>query len=49
MILFELNVKWNRVNFYEGVVAKRAQSSYPVQLRDPEAPFPGWMKHRWAY
>jgi ATP-dependent DNA ligase len=35
--------------FYEGLVAKRADSTYPLQLRSPDAEFPGWVKHRWAF
>jgi hypothetical protein len=37
------------VEFYEGVVAKRADSPYPLQLRSPDVEFPFWMKHRWAF
>ena len=33
--------------FYEGVVAKRTDSLYPVQLRSATLEFAGWMKHRW--
>ena len=36
-------------DFYEGVVAKRADSLYPVQLRSPEQEFPFWVKHRWRF
>lgn len=35
--------------FYEGVVAKRADALYPIQLRSAETEFPFWMKHRWAF
>jgi hypothetical protein len=35
--------------FYEGLVAKRADSKYPFQLRSPEETFPFWIKHRWAF
>lgn len=35
--------------FYEGLVAKRADSLYPIQLRSPDQEFPFWMKHRWAF
>ena len=45
--LKQLNRKW-RCPFYEGVVAKRSDSLYPVQLRSPTLEFPGWVKHRWA-
>ena len=39
----------NRVlgcDFFEGVVMKRADSSYPVQLRSSTEEFRGWVKHR---
>lgn len=36
-------------DFYEGLVAKRADSIYPIQLRSPKLEFPFWVKHRWAY
>jgi hypothetical protein len=45
--LKQLNGQW-RCPFYEGVVAKRADSLYPVQLRSAGLEFAGWMKHRWA-
>jgi ATP-dependent DNA ligase len=32
--------------FYEGVVAKKANSLYPVQLNSPEQATATWMKHR---
>jgi len=35
--------------FYEGMVAKRADSRYPLQRRSPDIEFPFWMKHRWAF
>ena len=35
-----------RCDFFEGVVMKRADSSYPVQLRSPTDEFRGWVKHR---
>jgi len=35
--------------FYEGLVAKRADSKYPMQLRSPAEEFPFWVKHRWAF
>jgi len=34
--------------FYEGIVCKRVDSLYPVQLRNPSTEFPRWMKHRFA-
>src|ERR1017187_1233350 len=44
----QLNREW-AAEFYEGFVAKRADSSYPIQLRNPEFDCPYWMKHRWAW
>lgn len=35
--------------FFEGIVAKRADSLYPIQLRSPDQEFPFWMKHRWQF
>jgi ATP-dependent DNA ligase len=32
--------------FYEGLVAKKVDSIYPIQLRSPEEDFPFWVKHR---
>jgi ATP-dependent DNA ligase len=32
---------------FEGVVCKREDSIYPVQLQDPKREFPQWIKHRW--
>ncbi|HVM50948.1 MAG TPA: hypothetical protein VMU04_23170 [Candidatus Acidoferrum sp.] len=43
-----LNQRWG-APFYEGLVAKRADSTYPIQLRDPKAQCPWWIKHRWAW
>lgn len=37
------------VPFYEGLVAKRADSIYPMQRRSAEVEFPFWVKHRWAF
>ncbi len=45
--LRQLNRQWH-CPFYEGLVAKRADSLYPVQLRSPTLEFPGWVKHRWS-
>jgi ATP-dependent DNA ligase len=45
--LRQLNRHW-RCTFYEGLVAKRADSRYPVQLRSPALEFAGWVKHRWS-
>lgn len=36
-------------DFYEGVVAKRADSIYPLQLFSSDREYPFWMKHRWAF
>ncbi len=44
--LKQLNAQW-RCPFYEGIVAKRADSVYPVQLRSSTLEFAGWVKHRW--
>jgi len=44
--LKQLNAQW-RCPFYEGVVAKRTDSLYPIQLRSAALEFAGWMKHRW--
>lgn len=44
--LRELNQLW-RAPFYEGVVMKRTDSTYPIQLRSPDETFPLWQKHRW--
>jgi len=35
--------------FYEGIVAKRAHSLYPIQLLSPNKEFPFWVKHRWPF
>ena len=49
---------WNRlqtrnrtlgVELFEGLVAKRADGLYPIQLLSPAREFPGWVKHRWAW
>jgi ATP-dependent DNA ligase len=45
--LKQWNGQWH-CPFYEGVVAKRADSLYPVQRRSATLEFAGWMKHRWA-
>ena len=34
--------------FYEGVVAKRCDSLYPVQLRSAEEETSAWVKHRFT-
>ncbi len=43
-----LNREWG-VEFYEGLVAKHADSLYPIQLRSSDAECPFWIKHRWAW
>jgi hypothetical protein len=35
-------------DFFEGVVMKRADSMYPVQLRSATEECRGWVKHRFA-
>jgi len=37
-----------RADFFEGVVMKRTESAYPVQLRSVTEEFRGWIKHRWV-
>jgi hypothetical protein len=44
--LKRLNAQWH-CPFYEGVVAKRTDSLYPIQLRSAALEFAGWLKHRW--
>lgn len=39
------NASFGRV-LYEGIVAKRSDKPYPIQLRGPEVRTPYWMKHR---
>ena len=34
-------------DFFEGLVMKRADSIYPVQMRAATEEFRGWVKHRW--
>lgn len=34
---------------FEGLVAKRVDSHYPLQLRSPDTEFPFWVKHRWSF
>jgi hypothetical protein len=35
--------------FFEGIVAKRIDSIYPMQNRSADVDFPFWMKHRWDF
>jgi hypothetical protein len=44
----QVNREWG-ADFYEGLVAKRGDSVYPIQLRSPDAECPFWIKHRWAW
>jgi hypothetical protein len=37
------------VEFYEGIVMKRADSLYPVQLRSSKEETREWVKHRWEF
>ncbi len=37
------------VEFYEGLVGKKADQPYPIQLISPEREFPFWVKHRWKF
>jgi len=46
--LKEINRHW-RAEFYEGVVAKRAGSVYPLQTRSAKEEFPSWVKFRWNW
>jgi len=43
-----VNQDWD-ATFYEGLVAKRLDSPYPIQLRSPNAECPLWIKHRWSW
>jgi hypothetical protein len=36
-------------DFYEGIVMKRVDAVYPMQLRSPHAETPAWVKHRWKF
>jgi hypothetical protein len=50
--LWDILQECNRVlgcDFYEGLIAKRADSLYPLQLRSASEEYPYWMKHRWAF
>lgn len=37
------------VTFFEGLVMKKADSLYPMQLRSPKEPCRAWVKHRWQF
>ncbi len=43
----QLNKQWG-CEFYEGFVAKRANSPYPLQTRDPRSESTNWMKFRFV-
>jgi hypothetical protein len=46
----EWNPGGNPANdFYEGLVAKRLDSPYPLHHTNAAQTFPQWMKHRWAF
>ncbi len=36
-------------DFFEGMVAKKADSIYPIQLQSSDREFPFWVKHRWSW
>jgi hypothetical protein len=36
-------------DFYEGIVMKRVDAAYPMQLRSPHLETPYWVKHRWKF
>lgn len=38
-----------RAPVYEGLVAKRLDAPYPVQLRSDSFETPDWVKHRWPF
>lgn len=42
------NKEWG-CQFYEGMVAKRYNSNYPIQLLDSGIETPDWYKHRWEW
>ena len=46
--LKEINRQWG-AEFYEGVVAKRADSLYPLQTRSAKEEFRSWVKFRWHW
>jgi len=49
LALYKLLQAQNRIigkKFYEGLVAKRIDKPYPLQLRKPKEPTPWMMKHR---
>lgn len=46
--LQNLNREW-KVDFFEGLVAKQAMSTYPVQRVSADQKCTSWMKHRWKF
>jgi len=46
--LKQINQHWN-ADFYEGVIAKRAGSLYPLQTRSAKEEFRSWVKFRWDW
>ena len=46
--LQDCNKEWN-AEVFEGLVAKRLDSTYPRQLRSPNQECPYWVKHRWEF
>jgi hypothetical protein len=36
-------------DFYEGIVMKKANAPYPIQLRSDNAECAAWVKHRWDF
>jgi ATP-dependent DNA ligase len=47
-ILQDYNKKHN-AEVFEGLVAKKLDSTYPRQLRSPNLETPHWIKHRWEF
>jgi hypothetical protein len=46
--LQDCNQEW-KAEVFEGLVAKRLDSTYPRQLRSPNHECPYWVKHRWEF
>ena len=46
--LQRMNREWG-AEFYEGLVAKRLDSPYPLHHTSASQETPAWMKHRWAF
>ena len=45
----ENNTTFGGVEFYEGIVMKKAGSRYPKQRLNPDFATPDWVKHRWKF